>query len=90
MDAYINSKALTEMASGISDCEKKLEYCITIIKAEFKVADAFLAGEQFEIFKGKADAACENINQTIEGLKRAKAFLNALEPEILGYDGTRY
>ena len=90
MDAYIDTKVLAEMASGISDCEKKLEYCITTIKTEFKAADAFLAGEQFDIFKGKAEAVCESIDRTIDGLRRAKAFLNALEPEIVGYDGTRY
>lgn len=90
MDAHINTKVLTEMASDISDCEKKLESCIATIRTEFKMADSFLAGEQFEKFKGKADAVCESINRTIDGLRRAKAFLNALEPEIIGYDGTRY
>lgn len=90
MDAYINSKVLAELASSIFDCERMLECCIITIKAQFKMADAFLAGEQFERFKDKVDAVCESIAQTIDELRRAKAFLNALEPEIIGYDGTKY
>lgn len=90
MDAYINTKVLTEMASGISDCEKKLEHCIIAIKTEFKTADACLAGKQYETFKDKATSVCDSIDRTIDALRKAKAFLNALEPEIVGYDGTKY
>lgn len=90
MDAYINTRVLTDMVSDINDCKTKLEHCIITIKAEFKVADALLAGEQFELFKDKALSVCENINSTIDGLIKVKTFLSELEPEIDSYDGTRY
>lgn len=90
MDAFINTKVLSDLVSDIETCRTKLEHCITTIKAEFKVADALLAGEQFETFRNEAIAACDGITATIDGLLRVKAFLNELEPEIVKYDGTRY
>lgn len=90
MDAFVNTNLLGQMISELDGCKLKLEYCITTIKAEYKIADAILSGEQFEKLKDKATAACENINNTIDGLFRLKAFISELEPHIFDYDETRY
>lgn len=90
MDAYVNTRVLEEMRSDMDNCKKKLDQCIVLIKHEYRIADAVLAGEQFEKFKVQAETACQNITQAIDGLQKAAAFLKELEPEIHHYDGTRY
>lgn len=90
MDAYINSKVLTDILSSINECKMKLEHCITTIKAEFKIADAMLSGEQFEKFKNQAETSCSSITEAMDRLIKVKTFLEKLEPEVINYDGTRY
>ena len=90
MDANVNSEILNQLHTNIDLCQKSLNDCILTIKAEFKIANQLLAGEQFERFKSQADNVCQAINVTVDALSRSKEFLNRLSQEVIDYNGTKY
>lgn len=90
MDVNVNSEILNQLHTNIDSCQKNLNDCILTIKAEFKIADQMLAGEQFERFKSQADTVCQAINVTVDALSRSKEFLIQLSQEVVAYNGTKY
>ncbi len=90
MDVNVNSEVLSNLQANVKTCQKKLNDCLQTIKAEFKIVDFLLAGEQFEEFKNQAKKVCEELNNTINKLSSSKSFLKKLQAEIDEYEKTKY